>query len=56
MTVGNILDDQHWHYVTIKRYGRQVNFTVDAHTETAISKGDFTYIDLDTQVGRRTRR
>ncbi|XP_070957738.1 contactin-associated protein 1-like [Oncorhynchus clarkii lewisi] len=50
MTVGNILDDQHWHYVTIKRYGRQVNFTVDAHTETAISKGDFTYIDLDTQM------
>uniref|UniRef100_A0A4W5PFL3 Contactin associated protein 1 n=1 Tax=Hucho hucho TaxID=62062 RepID=A0A4W5PFL3_9TELE len=50
MTVGNILDDQHWHYVTIKRYGRQVNFTVDAHTETAICNGDFTYIDLDTQM------
>uniref|UniRef100_A0AAY5KQ95 Contactin associated protein 1 n=1 Tax=Esox lucius TaxID=8010 RepID=A0AAY5KQ95_ESOLU len=50
MSVGNILDDQHWHYVTIKRHGRQVNLTVDAHTETAVCNGEFTYIDLDTQL------
>lgn len=50
MTVGNILDDQHWHYVTIKRYGRQVNFTVDSQTETAICNGEFTYMDLDKQL------
>ncbi|KAJ8414416.1 hypothetical protein AAFF_G00052860 [Aldrovandia affinis] len=50
LTVGNLLDDQHWHYVTIKRYGRQVNLTVDSHTESAICNGEFTYLDLDTQV------
>uniref|UniRef100_A0A8C9SE22 Contactin associated protein 1 n=1 Tax=Scleropages formosus TaxID=113540 RepID=A0A8C9SE22_SCLFO len=50
LTVGNLLDDQHWHYVTIKRYGRQVNLTVDSHTESAICNGDFTHLDLDTQV------
>ncbi|XP_036408299.1 contactin-associated protein 1-like [Megalops cyprinoides] len=50
LTVGNLLDDQHWHYVTIKRYGREVNLTVDSHTESAICNGDFTYLDLDTQV------
>ncbi|KAG7492337.1 hypothetical protein MATL_G00013200 [Megalops atlanticus] len=50
LTVGNLLDDQHWHYVTIKRYGRQVNLTVDSHTESAICNGEFTYLDLDTQL------
>ncbi|MBN3323539.1 CNTP1 protein, partial [Atractosteus spatula] len=50
LTVGNLLDDQHWHYVTVKRYGRHVNLTVDSHTEGALMHGDFTYLDLDTQV------
>ncbi|MBN3296477.1 CNTP1 protein, partial [Amia calva] len=50
LTVGNLLDDQHWHYVTIKRYGRNVNLTVDSHTESAHCNGDFEYLDLDSQV------
>ncbi|XP_071386578.1 contactin-associated protein 1 [Centroberyx affinis] len=50
LTAGNILDDQHWHYVTVKRYGRQVNFTVDSQTVTAICNGEFTYLDLDSQL------
>ena len=50
LTAGNILDDQQWHYVTIKRYGRQVNFTVDSQTVTAICKGEFSHLDLDSQV------
>uniref|UniRef100_A0A8C2ZFM0 Contactin associated protein 1 n=1 Tax=Cyclopterus lumpus TaxID=8103 RepID=A0A8C2ZFM0_CYCLU len=49
LTAGSLLDNLHWHYVTIKRYGRQVNFTVDSHTVTAICKGEFTHLDLDTQ-------
>ncbi|KAF3845983.1 hypothetical protein F7725_003061 [Dissostichus mawsoni] len=32
LTAGSLLDNLHWHYVTIKRVGRQVNFTVDSHT------------------------
>ncbi|TKS92189.1 Contactin-associated protein 1 [Collichthys lucidus] len=50
LTAGSLLDNLHWHYVTIKRYGRQVNFTVDSQTVTGICKGDFTHLDLDTQL------
>ncbi|KAK1877509.1 Contactin-associated protein 1 [Dissostichus eleginoides] len=50
LTAGSLLDNLHWHYVTIKRVGRQVNFTVDSHTVTAICKGEFTTLDLDTQL------
>lgn len=50
LTAGSLLDNLHWHYVTIKRYGRQVNFTVDSQTVTAICQGEFTHLDLDTQV------
>nr|XP_040046809.1 contactin-associated protein 1 [Gasterosteus aculeatus aculeatus] len=50
LSAGSLLDNLHWHYVTIKRYGRQVNFTVDSHTVTAICKGEFTHLDLDTQL------
>jgi len=50
LTAGSLLDNLHWHYVTVKRYGRQVNFTVDSQTVTAICKGEFTHLDLDTQV------
>lgn len=53
LTAGNILDDQHWHYATVKRYGRQVNFTVDSQTVSAICNGEFTYLDLDNQVLQR---
>ncbi|XP_076851591.1 contactin-associated protein 1-like [Brachyhypopomus gauderio] len=47
---GNLLDTQHWHYVTIKRYGREVNFTLDSETTTAILKGEYNYMDLDKQI------
>lgn len=50
MRMGNLLDTQHWHYVTIKRYGREVNFTLDSETETAVLNGEYQYLDLDKQV------
>lgn len=50
LSAGSLLDDLHWHYVTIKRYGRQVNFTVDSQTVTGICNGEFIHLDLDTQV------
>uniref|UniRef100_A0AAY4C1C8 Contactin associated protein 1 n=1 Tax=Denticeps clupeoides TaxID=299321 RepID=A0AAY4C1C8_9TELE len=49
MMVGNLLDTQHWHYVTVKRYGREVNLTLDSQTETAVLNGEFNYLDLDNQ-------
>lgn len=48
--LGNLLDTQHWHYVTIKRYGRELNFTLDSQKETVLLNGEFTYLDLDNQV------
>ncbi|XP_030649349.1 contactin-associated protein 1 [Chanos chanos] len=48
--LGNLLDTQHWHYVTIKRHGREVNFTLDSQTETVILNGEFNYLDLDKQL------
>lgn len=48
--LGNLLDTQHWHYVTIKRYGRDLNFTLDSQTERVLLNGEFNYLDLDNQV------
>ncbi|CAG02805.1 unnamed protein product, partial [Tetraodon nigroviridis] len=50
LSAGSLLDNLHWHYVTIKRHGRQVNFTVDSQTVTGICNGEFTHLDLDTQL------
>lgn len=48
--LGNLLDTQHWHYVTIKRYGRDLNFTLDGQTERVLFNGEFNHLDLDNQV------
>lgn len=50
LSAGSLLDNLHWHYVTIKRHGRQVNLTVDSQTVTAVCSGEFTQLDLDNQV------
>uniref|UniRef100_A0A8D3CFK5 Contactin associated protein 1 n=1 Tax=Scophthalmus maximus TaxID=52904 RepID=A0A8D3CFK5_SCOMX len=50
LTAGSLLDNLHWHYVTVKRYGRQVNFTVDSQTVTAVLAGEFIHLDLDTKL------
>lgn len=48
--LGNLLDTQHWHYVTVKRYGRELNFTLDSQTERVILNGEYNQLDLDNQV------
>lgn len=50
LSAGSLLDNLHWHYVTIKRYGRQVNLTVDSQTVTGICQGEFTHLDLNDKV------
>ncbi|XP_046935217.1 contactin-associated protein-like 4 isoform X4 [Lynx rufus] len=47
LTLGSLLDDQHWHSVLIQRLGRQVNFTVDEHRHHFHAQGEFSYLDLD---------
>lgn len=49
-TLGSLLDDQHWHSVLIERMGKQVNFTVDKHTEHFRSKGVADALDIDYEV------
>uniref|UniRef100_A0A673UCQ4 Contactin associated protein family member 4 n=1 Tax=Suricata suricatta TaxID=37032 RepID=A0A673UCQ4_SURSU len=47
LTLGSLLDDQHWHSVLLQRSGRHVNFTVDEHRRSFRAQGDFSYLDLD---------
>ncbi|XP_040827125.1 contactin-associated protein-like 5 isoform X1 [Ochotona curzoniae] len=49
-TLGSLLDDQHWHSVLIERMGKQVNFTVDKHTEHFRSKGVADALDIDYEL------
>lgn len=50
ITLGSLLDDQHWHSVLIEHFNNQVNFTVDKHTQHFHAKGEFNYLDLDYKV------
>uniref|UniRef100_A0AAX7V4R1 Contactin associated protein like 3 n=1 Tax=Astatotilapia calliptera TaxID=8154 RepID=A0AAX7V4R1_ASTCA len=33
VSLGSLLDDQHWHHVAVERRGSHLNLTVDKHTE-----------------------
>ncbi|ELW64282.1 Contactin-associated protein-like 5 [Tupaia chinensis] len=45
--LGSLLDDQHWHSVLIERVSKQVNFTVDKHTQHFRTKGEADALDID---------
>lgn len=47
---GSLLDDDHWHSVTIERYRRNVNFTLDHHTQHFRTNGEFDHLDLDYEI------
>uniref|UniRef100_A0A8C6ZC26 Contactin-associated protein-like 4 n=1 Tax=Nothoprocta perdicaria TaxID=30464 RepID=A0A8C6ZC26_NOTPE len=50
ITLGSLLDDQHWHSVLIEHFNNQVNFTVDKHTNHFHAKREFSYLDLDYEL------
>ncbi|KAM7166544.1 contactin-associated protein-like 4 [Macrochelys suwanniensis] len=50
ITLGSLLDDQHWHSVLIEHFNNQVNFTVDKHSHHFHAKGEFNYLDLDYEL------
>lgn len=50
VTLGSLLDDQHWHSVLIERFNKQVNFTLDRHTQHFRTKGDGDSLDVDYEV------
>ncbi|XP_049642287.1 contactin-associated protein-like 4 [Suncus etruscus] len=50
LTLGSLLDDQHWHSVLIQLWGQQVNFTVDEQRHRFHAQGDFSYLDLEPEI------
>ncbi|KAM9712159.1 contactin-associated protein-like 2a isoform 2-T2 [Menidia menidia] len=50
VTAGSLLDDNHWHSVVIERYRRNVNFTLDRHTQHFRTNGEFDHLDLDYEL------
>uniref|UniRef100_A0A7N5KBG2 Contactin-associated protein-like 3 n=1 Tax=Ailuropoda melanoleuca TaxID=9646 RepID=A0A7N5KBG2_AILME len=50
LTLGSLLDDQHWHSVLIELLNSHVNFTVDRHTQHFQAKGESSYLDLDYEI------
>ncbi|GAA6095802.1 contactin-associated protein-like 5 isoform X2 [Tachysurus ichikawai] len=50
VTLGSLLDDQHWHSVLIERFNKQVNFTLDRHTQHFRTKGDGDSLEVDYEL------
>ncbi|XP_041116308.1 contactin-associated protein-like 5 [Polyodon spathula] len=50
VSLGSLLDDQHWHSVLIERFNKQLNFTVDKHTQHFHTKGDCDSLDIDYEL------
>uniref|UniRef100_A0A669C167 Contactin associated protein family member 5 n=1 Tax=Oreochromis niloticus TaxID=8128 RepID=A0A669C167_ORENI len=50
VTVGSLLDDQHWHSVHIERFNKQVNLTVDSYTQRFQTKGEGHSLEVDYEL------
>lgn len=50
MSAGGVLNDQHWHYVRVDRFGRNANLTLDGYVQRFVLNGDFEMLNLDTEV------
>uniref|UniRef100_A0A8C8ZQ27 Contactin-associated protein-like 3 n=1 Tax=Prolemur simus TaxID=1328070 RepID=A0A8C8ZQ27_PROSS len=50
LTLGSLLDDQHWHSVLIQRLDAEASFTVDKHTHHFHTKGGSSYLDLNFEI------
>uniref|UniRef100_A0A3Q2YGW6 Contactin associated protein family member 5 n=1 Tax=Hippocampus comes TaxID=109280 RepID=A0A3Q2YGW6_HIPCM len=52
VTVGSLLDDQHWHAVHVERFNKHVNLTVDAHTHHFQTQGEAYSLEVDYEVSK----
>lgn len=50
LTLGSLLDDEHWHTVLIQRAGKLVNFTVDEHQHRSHAQGESSSPRLDSEI------
>lgn len=53
VSVGSLLDDEHWHSVHIERFNKQVNLTVDSHTRHFQTRGEGHSLEVDYEVSPR---
>ncbi|XP_074117718.1 contactin-associated protein 1 isoform X3 [Sminthopsis crassicaudata] len=47
---GGVLNDLHWHYLRLDRFGRDVNLTLDGEVQRFLLNGDFEKLNLDTEM------
>ncbi|XP_042555311.1 contactin-associated protein-like 3 isoform X1 [Dipodomys spectabilis] len=50
LTLGSLLDDQHWHSVRLEFFNTHVNFTLDKHAHHFRAKGERTSLDLHFEI------
>uniref|UniRef100_A0AAY4DAE9 Contactin associated protein-like 5a n=1 Tax=Denticeps clupeoides TaxID=299321 RepID=A0AAY4DAE9_9TELE len=50
VSLGSLLDDDHWHSVLIERFNKQVNFTLDHHTQHFRTQGQEDTLELDYEI------
>ncbi|KAM7406938.1 hypothetical protein PAMA_002915 [Pampus argenteus] len=50
VTVGSLLDDQHWHSVHVERFNKQVNLTVDSYSQHFQTKGEGHSLEVDYEL------
>ncbi|XP_032705861.1 contactin-associated protein-like 3, partial [Lontra canadensis] len=50
LTLGSLLDDEHWHSVLIELGNTHVHFTVDRHSQHFQAEGECDYLDLDYKI------
>ncbi|XP_075392562.1 contactin-associated protein-like 4 isoform X2 [Tenrec ecaudatus] len=50
LSLGSLLDDQHWHAVLVQSTGQQGNFTVDEHRHHFQVQGETNYLDLHSEI------
>lgn len=55
MSAGGVLNDQHWHYVRVDRFGREANLTLDGYVQRFVLNGDFERLNLDNEVSKEGR-
>uniref|UniRef100_A0A5F8GBP9 Contactin associated protein 1 n=1 Tax=Monodelphis domestica TaxID=13616 RepID=A0A5F8GBP9_MONDO len=47
---GGVLNDLHWHYLRLDRFGRDVNLTLDGEVQRFLLNGDFEKLNLDNEM------
>ncbi|XP_047550632.1 contactin-associated protein-like 3 [Lutra lutra] len=50
LTLGSLLDDEHWHSVLIELGNTHVHFTMDKHSQHFQAEGACDYLDLDYKI------